>query len=378
MHCHGRFTTFLQAISPSPEQRKEMQKAHIELRTKLEQDELVKPNLVETFIQGSYRRHTGLLGSNDHPCDVDVVVVTRVPSSLPPTHALDLFKPFLEKNYKGRYKQQSRSWCISYSDHVKMDLVPTSAPSEAWKLFFEGNRKTAQVDFDFQDPEFVPAEQGKRKVNLLVEAFKKVAGASWQEDPLEIPDRDAKKWTKTHPLAQIEWTTEKNGTCNGHYTNVVRAIKWWKRTKAIDPKYPKGYPLEHLVGCDCPPDIPSIAEGLTRALEELARKYGDLAMAGRKPVLPDHGVPSHDVLDRVESQDFCAYYTKAAAAAKAARAALDDSDDVSSARKWHALLGPAYPKPDDDADGTDASAPGGGGFTARTAPSTFVKPQRFA
>ena len=69
----------------------------------------------------------------------------------------------------------------------------------------------------------------------------------WKSEPLLIPDREAEKWDKTHPLEQIRWTVEKNKNCNTHYINVVKALKWWRKTQYPDMKHPKSYPLEHLL-----------------------------------------------------------------------------------------------------------------------------------
>ena len=76
-----------------------------------------------------------------------------------------------------------------------------------------------------------------------------------------IPDREAEKWDKTHPLEQIRWTVEKNKNCNTHYINVVKALKWWRKTQYPDMKHPKSYPLEHFIGDCCPDDIKSVEDG---------------------------------------------------------------------------------------------------------------------
>ena len=65
---------------------------------------------------------------------------------------------------------------------------------------------------------------------------------------------------RNDPLEQIAWTVEKNANTNDHYVNVVKAAKWWRAYKC-DGKYPKGYPLEHLIGQNCPDNIGSVAEG---------------------------------------------------------------------------------------------------------------------
>lgn len=110
------FIDFLAAIRPTDGQISEMSKAHIDLQDRLKADEKLKPHMVATFIQGSYRRHTALKACNEEPCDVDVVAVTRFSKTEnSPRAVLDAFKPFLEKHYKGKYKPQGRSWGIEVS-----------------------------------------------------------------------------------------------------------------------------------------------------------------------------------------------------------------------------------------------------------------------
>ena len=86
--------------------------------------------------------------------------------------------------------------------------------------------------------------------------------------------------------------------------HVVKAIKWWHRMNQAVPKYPKGYPLEHLIGACCPGGIASVAEGVTRALENIASDYAYYAQTRQTPVLPDHGVPEHNVFKRVSGEEF--------------------------------------------------------------------------
>ena len=174
---------------------------------------------------------------------------------------------------------------------VTLDLVVTAAPSKIQQEFFESI-----------DPLFKAARTGERAPEPLSfrEAFDRIAKSArleeWQREPLLIPSRDLGRWERTHPLEQIRWTQQKNDNTGGHYINVVRALKWWRKENP-DGKYPKGYPLEHLVGDTCPDGIGSVAEGVTRALE---------AIRGHLPHLrPDRpeaepartaGVPEHDVL----------------------------------------------------------------------------------
>jgi hypothetical protein len=189
----------------------------------------------------------------------------------------------------------------------------------------------------------------------------------WKLSPLLIPDRDRKKWERTHPLAQIKWTWEKNKACGGHYVNIVKSLKWWKGVRHPQTKHPKGYPLEHLIGACCPDSITSVAEGVTRSLETIVQRYAAYARIKQTPSLPDHGVPEHNVLHRVSGEDFAIFFNQASNAAHLARRAFDATTVSESAEAWRELFGDAFPKP----PGDEGSKTSGGGFTKRTAVTTI-------
>ncbi|MDB2276853.1 hypothetical protein PM022_20500, partial [Halorubrum ezzemoulense] len=135
------------------------------------------------------------------------------------------------------------------------------------------------------------------------------------------------EWENTHPLATIAFTVNKNDITDGQYVNVVKAIKWWRRTKTPDVEGPTSYPLEHIVGQCCPHDIDSVAEGVTRTLEELTLQFKTEAMDEDTPVLPAHGLQQtheNDVLKQMDGKDFAAFFDEAEDAAELARTALDE------------------------------------------------------
>jgi hypothetical protein len=189
----------------------------------------------------------------------------------------------------------------------------------------------------------------------------------WKLEPLLIPDREANKWDKTDPLEQIRWTQEKNKNCNGHYVNVVKAIKWWKKVNMEDYKHPKSYPLEHFIGDCCPDNISSVAEGIVDVFERIVSYYPT------KPFLCDRGVPEHDVFKRLTDEDYDIFYSYVSEAAILAREAFDDEVLSDSVEKWRKLLGSEFPAPSNN-KGTQ----GNSGFTPRTAKTESVPSGRFA
>ena len=125
------FTDFLQTIRPTSNQVDDYKCGHQTLRQRLREDAVLSPILVSTFLQGSYRRATAIRPKAGKRSDVDVIVVTRLSKDeYTPEQALEVFVPFLEKHYRGKYKKQGRSIGIELS-YVDIDLVITAAPSES-------------------------------------------------------------------------------------------------------------------------------------------------------------------------------------------------------------------------------------------------------
>ena len=333
MEATDSFRTFLKEIRLPNDLREEAKLAHEVFRGQIETDEALKRIVVDTFLQGSYRRHTGVKPEEGKKADVDIVVVTNLDRfTVTAKAALDKFQPFLEENYPGDYERQSRSWGVNVGN-IKLDLVPTSAPSEATQKFFTKARESG-LRGDF-------VEQLTRE---SLHRIQKAAGIEdWKKESLWIPDRDAARWDETNPLEQIAWTIEKNANTHEHYVNVVKLKKWW-RTYGCGGKHPKGYPLEHLVGQNCPDNISNVAEGFTLTMEWIVHNYQADRRNGTRPNLPDHGVPSHNVFERVTPEQFALFYDAVQATAIKARAALDNKDLDASIDAWREIFGEPFPE----------------------------------
>lgn len=375
MNLPTYFDDFLRDIRLKDHHVKDCQTGHKTLRDRLAADTTLGSIIVSVFLQGSYRRATAIIPRKDKRSDVDIIVVTRLSSSMEPGDAIAQFVPFVEKHYKGKYEIQGRSIGIKLS-YVDLDLVITAAPSEQDEQFLKS--ASVMTDLSLEETPDWPEVKGAG-VSHWPEAWHGVERAmpAWKTEPLLIPDREAKVWVPTHPLEQIRWTRDKNAACIGHYINVVKAIKWWRRMNSETlPAYPKGYPIEHLVGACCPDDIRSVAEGVTLTFEAIASEYAWHAAQQVTPDLPDHGVPAHNVFKRVSGEDFAAFHAAVVKAAEIARRAYDEEDLRESARTWKDLFGDKFPDPPPGKTGGDAGTREGG-FSARTQP-TRVDPGRFA
>lgn len=347
------FKDFLSAIRMTESQSEACSDAHRVLRERLAKADDLSPDIVGTFLQGSYKRHTAIRPTNEGSrSDVDVIVVTNMDcKEWTPRQALDRFKPFLEQYYKGKYRAQGRSWRITLAE-VDIDLVVTSAPSEVSQKVYREFDKLDESSFRESDDE------------------------KWKKEPLLIPDRKVGVWEQTHPLAQVFETLRKNKATGGNFINVVKCIKWWKHALHPEPERPKSYPLEHLLWTVCPDSIPTVAEGVVQAFEHIRDDYAWCVVQRTKPTLPDHGVPAHDVFAKVSIEEFALFHKLASAAATTAREAYDEEDIAKSVHKWRELFGDKFPPPPSDPS-TEQDGTKNGGYTPRKAPS-IIGGGRFA
>src|SRR5471030_1799360 len=101
------FSDFLKEIRLTENQISELKSAHKTLRRRLKEDEGLSAYIVETFLQGSYKRSTAVRPKNGKRSDVDIIIVTNLDKDIiTPEDALDKFEPFLEKYYSGKFQKQ--------------------------------------------------------------------------------------------------------------------------------------------------------------------------------------------------------------------------------------------------------------------------------
>ena len=358
------FNDFLASIRLPEGVRERAIAAHTELTERLRADEELEDVVISTFLQGSYRRSTILKPAKGAHVDVDVVVVTRLDENeWTPQAVQDLFCRFLDRHegYRHAYVRQGRSLGISL-DGIDLDLVVTAAPSESQTGLLTSESVTtphalAEMPDWILSPDWTASEREHSTARLQ-------RTGPWQVEPLRIPDRDANRWESTDPLTQIHWTQEKNAATNGHYVNIVKALKWWwLLTKPPAVTRPKGFLIEHIVGLNCPDGISSVAEGATMALENIQTNYSDAVARGERPHVPDHGVPENNVFERITAAQFAAFHRHVQDNAPRFRQAFDQDDPDTSAQAWRDIFGDEFPPP---SGGGGGLGPPSRGFTPPT------------
>jgi len=358
------FTDFLQNIRLTRSQSNDAKEGHRRLRERLNADEDLSPHIIATFLQGSYRRSTAIRPQGETKSDVDVVVVTNLSElDYEPAEALRMFEPFLERHYAGKYHPQGRSYGIVLAD-AELDLVVTSAPAEAEQNALKASSSLSEFILDD-----TPVAELSEAAALSARSAS--SAATWKLNPLRIPNRETDSWEDTHPIAQIEWTINKNATCNKHFVNVVKSLKWWQRLNSEEIPRPRGYPLEHLIGDNCPDGIESIEEGIVLTLRSILDAYKADYEAGTVPNLTDRGT-SGNVMHRITGDEFASFYNRAREASLLAEEAWSTADPCHAINQWRLVFGKKFPPPPSECEDQ-----GEEGYTNRNQ-TTKPQPARFA
>lgn len=341
------FSDFINNISLTKEQKEKLQDAHTGLQEFLAKEESISDVYVTTFLQGSYRRSTALKPVNGEASDVDVVLVTTVDyKTTKPSAFLKRFYDLISSHYR-HCRMQGRSIGIEL-ESVSMDLVPVAVINPNRNLpgsFIKMYRNSTTLENLMTNSPLPESDSAAYSPN----------------NPLMLSDRKTEEWERTHPLAQLEWTHDKNKRCNGYFFHVVKAIKWWHKYKYPEQEHPNSYPLEHFIGECCPDYIESVAEGVVKTFETMLQ-YNE------KPNLPDRGVPEHDVFGGVTEAEYKSFYNAVSKAASLARQAYDCTGIEESAILWCQLFGSEFPTPPKKQVS----------FTNRTEPTTAVPRGNFA
>ena len=288
MELAADFKALLSSIQPSDDDVADAKNAHERVRDQIRTDEESKEAHKDTFLSGSYARHTALNDIND----VDVICIVDIDHvNTPAEVVLAWMQSILGKYYKTT-KRQGRSVGAQAAKGVWLDIVPAT-----------------------------PMNSG--------------------DGPLWIPDREAKQWVSTHPKGQIKAATDKNKSTHGYYVQIVKLMKFWRDRLPKESCKPKSYILESLVHTTIGATS-SHASGIVSVLEGIESSYGFYRGLRLVPTIPDPGYASVNVAKHWESDDFNDFMNQVKAAAATARKALDSTEETESRKLWRQLFGSRF------------------------------------
>ncbi len=288
MNKEKDFENFLHNIEPSPTTKKYVSNIQTNLRDFLQHHETYKEKVIDTFLTGSYAKHTCIRPTKyDGKTDVDIVVVTNYTENDDSKAVLDELYKVCKEHYKNVTKQ-TRSIGIEM-EGTEIDVVPM-----------------------IED-----------KISLMYKIGNKKDG----------------NWKKTNPKGHIEWCSNVNNENCNKFVRIVKIFKWWRKNNCPDDiKYPKGITLEKIIAdnlYDCNNTYEDI---VFNTMKNIKNQFEYYIKNGIKPFISDPGIPSDNLSDAYKFDDLKLFYDKISMHIKL----LEESNF--SNESWRKILGTEFPK----------------------------------
>lgn len=294
MSIQEDFKAFLSDIEPSKSTVESISSAQNALRSYLENDDDYASHYEDSFLSGSYGKHTSIRpAKDDDNRDVDIVILTDHDTNDCSSDVIIELRDALEKSE--RYKSahlQTHSVGINLSK-LDIDVVPLAGDGD------------------------------KRYIGC-------------------IDDGD---WKETDPKGHIEWSTQVNKDASGKYKPVVKIMKWWRRENCpADIKWPKGITLEKMIADCFPSDNSNYEDILVELFENLKDEYADEVDREIVPRVEDPSVPDNNLAEGYEIADFRSFL-------KGISSSLEIIQEEGSCNEsWRKVLGSRFPSATSNAE----------------------------
>lgn len=302
----AQFREFLHNIEPTSEVVGYAQEAHEPVRKCLEEEDDFKQYVISSFLYGSYKRHTAVGNIKD----VDIVILTNFdPSSEEhtPHKVLRKLKAALARCYEDPENPEYQRRSIRINDPLPMH------------------------------PE----------VEMTLDIIPAVAEGG-DDEPLLVPDREQRKWIRTHPKGHIQQANDLNAYAysRGRYVPLVKIMKWWWKYQCeleqpeVERPKPKGFWVECLTGENFDPQQQYWADHFITVLQSVAAKYRD---ANQVPELQDPGLPDEVIRTSMTLSEFQVFMSIVGNSLHLAKAAESETDKLKSSELWRELFGEKFP-----------------------------------
>ena len=287
MSINDDFKTFLHDIEPSETTVNQISAAHRSLRNYLSSHEDYADVYIDSFLSGSYAKHTAIRpAKDDDNRDVDIDVETRHGIDVDAKAVLEELRDALLENSKySTAKVQSHSVGIQMSG-LDIDVVPLA------------------------------------KV----------------EDSCYIGDYETGMWNLTNPKGHLHWSTDFNQAHFEKFKPVVKILKWWRREHCPEGKrWPKGITLEKMIADNFPEEDMPYDELVMSVLQTMSDAYEDDLDKDRVPCIEDPALAGNDLAASYKVDDFKTFLAEVNGSIELLDA--DGSTNVS----WRQILGNRFP-----------------------------------
>ncbi len=303
MTPNSRFTEFISDITPSETTDSRSSSAHNSLRDTLVSDSEYGPEIIRTFLGGSYKRKTAIRpvtsnGDTERP-DVDIYVVVRDTTwtATPSELIEDLFSA-LERNRRSlnitRLKRNRCSISIS-TNKADMDISP---------LIDRGS-----------------------------------------DGYFRIGNRIAGEWYSTDPEGHTTWSAQVNKNASMRFNPMVKMVKWNRREFPTKFRHPKSIALEALVALHMDMKEAHFGQLIYNTFDGIIKAYQFERTYEQCPYIDDPVVSGGNLLGGVSGEAFCAFYDKISYFRGEAKKGLDASGQGIATKHWRNIFGPRFPAP---------------------------------
>lgn len=298
----SKFDQFLSEIDPSKKAVNYAVKAHEPLREKLSEDEKFSDRFVDSFLYGSYKRHTAV----GEIKDVDIVIITNYSETDKPNDVLKDLKSALARCYDDPENPEYQRRSIRINDPLPGD--------------------DTEMTLDV-----IPA--------ILV---------TDKDSPLKVPDREVGRWVDTHPKGHIAHSTSlnKKSYSDKRFVPLVKLVKWWwkyqcsEKQKNVERPKPKGFWLECLTSENFDKSQDSYAEHFVVLLQNVYEKYKDFEDV---PELDDPGLEGKKIVTGMSKSEFSKFMTILKESLDLSKKALSLDDEADSSEQWQKVFGRKFP-----------------------------------
>jgi len=287
------FNSFLSNIEPSKTTVEYISSVQNNLRKYLKSHESYKDIHIDTFLSGSYAKHTCIRPViGDKKRDVDIVVVTAYDTTKNSLTVLEELRDVLleKKEYKSAVLQH-HSVGIEMNG-ISIDVVPVIEDDTDKTLYYIGDKETGE-------------------------------------------------WTVTDPKGHKSWSTEVNQQNGDCYKPLVKIFKWWRRFNCPENvKYPKGIVLEKIVADNLGDYTQSTENYLIETMQNIISAYKEKYVDKNiNPVIEDPSEKiENDLLAGYSTADFSSFIFKI-------QKHIDLlNEEGTSNDTWRKILGTEFPK----------------------------------
>ena len=288
------FDDFLKNIEPSATTVSYISSIQTNLRSYLKDHASYKKIYTDSFLSGSYAKHTSIRPvAGDKKRDVDIIVVTAYSSVKNSTDVLNELRDVLaQKSDYSSAEVQHHSVGINMSG-ISVDVVPVIADIDDDQLYYVG-------------------------------------------------DSEVGDWTISDPKGHKAWSTEVNKDNDGEYKPLVKIFKWWRRVNCPDnKKYPKGITLEKIIADNLGDCALPTEDFFVGTMQNIISAYKDDYVSQEiNPAIddPSDKITGSDLLSGYSVDDFSAFIEKLEEHASLL------NDEGTTNDTWRKILGTEFPK----------------------------------